>query len=296
MLARIDQRKLKVPSQLQSKKGLEEERAKKTMNDGWEDDEELLDDNLEEKMLANPFVSHQQEQRLLQSLSLPDNAWEEDEDLLNLVDDEDESQQYGTSDWNDEMTTAEHADDKQFHVPLDTKTVLPTLDQSRALESLAKELHAYIASLPDLANAVNAIFERDCNTLEKAHELMDYYAERHQLIQYTIETELPRMEYRLTDTDGTTWFSTSSNPNQQPEIAARLARASTQDPLHSLLIRSANQSLLADALQVLTTSSSDIDLKTNHAMVRQDLFATCVAEHVTISLRLPAPSLVQVQA
>jgi hypothetical protein len=158
------------------------------------------------------------------------------------------------------------------------------------ISSLARELHAYLSYLASSSTVakVNARLDRECNTTEKATELVDYYRRRPQLAAYTIRTELPRMDYQLTDRDGTQFKSSSGNFDDS--LASRMLHASAQPNNDSILIRCANQSLLADLLVFLSTPDQD----NGHAIVRQDYWATCVADQVCVHVKLP--EMVQIKA
>ena len=109
-----------------------------------------------------------------------------------------------------------------------------------AQQQLYNELSHYIASLPSHARSITAVLEAEYNTIDKAVELQQYYAERPALEEYTINKELPRMDYTLTDHTGTDVIT------EKNRIAEQFAA------VPSLCARCANQSLLADFLQVLT--------------------------------------------
>ncbi|GKY93878.1 hypothetical protein MPSEU_000354700 [Mayamaea pseudoterrestris] len=285
------------------------------MNDGWEDDDDLdlLDDDVTQdaETAAPPLQSaaallHQQftNDNLFEDGNLPENAWEEEDAILDLVIDEDEingevaaavgrSEEElpdGSNKYNHEDITPEISQQQQ---PIDSQ------DDSAAVNELYTELHDYMVSLPNLAAAVNDTFRNDYNTGAKAHELVEYYGSRPHLAQYTIETELPRMNYVLTDIDYSQWSSNSSSSSSKHHdsateaLATRLKRAAET---HALLVRSANQSLLADPLQVLMTTTSSKHSHGSTTMIRTDYGMTCVATNVNINLHLPSPSMVQLQA
>jgi hypothetical protein len=104
-----------------------------------------------------------------------------------------------------------------------------------------QKLHDYVCTLPHLVTSLNAVLEADFNTPTHAKHLIDYYQDRPQLMAYTIDTEVPRMDYQVTSTDGATLM------NKQ-DVRTYLH----SQPNNSILIRAANQSLLADILTVLT--------------------------------------------
>jgi hypothetical protein len=142
------------------------------------------------------------------------------------------------------------------------------------LSPLYTALEDYLLQLPRLQSSINAVLEYECNTDEKANELVQYYSERPGLTEYTVKKELPRMEYVLVQ-----------GPNKvvtdKKEIAQRLHQDAS-----SLVSRCANQSLLADLLQVFTGP----DL-----LVRPQYMAAALAVSCRFRLDL-SQSLVQVQA
>jgi hypothetical protein len=119
---------------------------------------------------------------------------------------------------------------------------------------LSQELHDYLFTLPAHAKSVAAVLQAEYNTPEKAFELKQYYVERPALEVYTIQKELARMEYMLTD-------HTGSDVITDKHIIARQVAG-------SLCARCANQSLLADMLQVLTG---------HDRVVRPQYFASAIA-------------------
>ena len=104
-----------------------------------------------------------------------------------------------------------------------------------------QKLQDYVRNLPQLVTSLNAVLEQEFNTPTQAMHLVDYYQARPLLMAYTIDTEVPRMDYQVTTTDGTTL-------NNKQDITTYLQ----SQPNNSILIRAANQSLLADVLTVLT--------------------------------------------
>lgn len=154
-------------------------------------------------------------------------------------------------------------------------------------------LEDYLLQLPRLQSSINAVLEYECNTDAKAEELVQYYSTRPGLTEYTIKKELPRMEYTLLQHGGHGHggHGHGHGPNNvvtttdKKEIAVCLHQDSLSSS-SSLVSRCANQSLLADLLQVFTGS----DL-----LVRPQYMAAAMA--VSCRFRLdPSQSLVQVQA
>jgi hypothetical protein len=120
------------------------------------------------------------------------------------------------------------------------------------------------------------VLQFEYNTPEKAHELVQYYTERPGLQEYTIQKELARMDYTAV-TGHQPQVVTTSNKTE----IAKLLQAD-----HTLLSRCANQSLLADLLQVFTGPDM---------IVRPQYLATVIA--TTCRFRLdPAASTVRAEA
>ncbi|KAL3945742.1 MAG: hypothetical protein SGBAC_000129 [Bacillariaceae sp.] len=122
-------------------------------------------------------------------------------------------------------------------------------------EQLLRDLRGYVGSLNFMLSSVNAVLEYEYNTPQKAIELTEYYQTRANLAEYTRTKELSRMDYRVILPNGDVILD-------KQEIAANFM------PDQSLAARSANQSLLADLLQVIT----DKDL-----LVRPQFMAICIA-------------------
>jgi len=107
------------------------------------------------------------------------------------------------------------------------------------ISPLRMELQAYWEQLHHIKQSINAILQFEYNQPEKAYELLEYYNQRPELTQYTIEKELPRMDYTIVTEEGQVL-------EDKAEIAHYFATT------RSLATRCANQSLLADILQVCT--------------------------------------------
>ena len=112
-----------------------------------------------------------------------------------------------------------------------------------------QELTHYLETLPAHAQSITAVLQAEYNTPAKAFELQQYYQERPQLLQYTVEKELARMDYTLITPAG-------DIVTDKTEIAQHfhhhVGAASSSQVDAILTPRCANQSLLADIVQVLT--------------------------------------------
>ena len=128
-----------------------------------------------------------------------------------------------------------------------TATVAPSVppphpsSNTTSESAILPELEHYIQTLPAHTISVQAVLDAEYNTVEKATELQSYYADRPQLLPYTVEKELPRMDYTLMH-DG--------EPITDKALIAQIL--TSPHYTESLAARCANQSLLADLLQVMT--------------------------------------------
>jgi hypothetical protein len=139
--------------------------------------------------------------------------------------------------------------------------------------SLRHDIQLYWEHLEYLKSSLNAVLQSEYNTPEKAQELILYYSQRPALKDYTIHKELTRMNYTLVTEEG--------DMVEDPEGMAAILQ---QDP--TLVAHCANQSLLADLLQVCTGP----DL-----LIRPQFLASAIADHVQFRLDLAA-AVVQVCA
>eukprot|EP00984_Skeletonema_dohrnii_P021729 scaffold10924_cov68-Skeletonema_dohrnii-CCMP3373.AAC.1 len=105
---------------------------------------------------------------------------------------------------------------------------------------------------------------KENNTITPAAELRHYYAIRPKLRKYTLGVELDRMEYTLTLENGSctcdkdvirSYFGVDEDGGM---VCGDGEEEEVEATVEELLIRSANQSLLADALVALTGSEEDV--------------------------------------
>lgn len=194
----------------------------------------------------------------------------------------------------------------------------PSIEQHPfSTEYYCATLEAYLLTdLPNIAPSLTALLEAEYNTVEKALELHEYYSSRPALAEYTIQKELPRMEYAIltssaesataTETFASSASGSTNNTNTNTDptqrygitdkawIAQRFRREESLNapqPNHhppcSLAARCANQSLLADLLQVLTGPDR---------LVRPQYHAATVATHCRFVLPDNPMDWVHVQA
>jgi hypothetical protein len=211
--------------------------------DGWDDDDDAeffaQNDTVDFDNANNTNFTHE-------------NAWEEDEEDLQFDDsdinnDDDEKESTHT-----QTALASQPPSHPPPPPHSHPLIHRTSSQTH------HDLETYVNLLPYLKDSVTAVLEAEYNTTSKAIEVVQYFMERPGLVDYTIEKELPRMEYLVIQSDG-------MPVHEKEHIASWMRDAAAQG---SLLPRCANQSLLADLLQAMTGT----DL-----LVRPQYLATAVA-------------------
>jgi hypothetical protein len=105
---------------------------------------------------------------------------------------------------------------------------------------IAHSLEEYLQTLPQVITSLKAVFEAQNDEIENAIQLVKYYESRPQLRDYTIKAELPRMDYIVITKEKRVLES-------KKEVEDYML---TQPD--NVIIRSANQSLLADVISNLT--------------------------------------------
>jgi hypothetical protein len=248
--------------------------------DGWDDfgdldgdDDEMIsdqkydssDDNKIGISAAAPSTSTSTQLQQTTKQDRNENGWDEDEDDDGLHFDDDE--------WGNENGASEEGIiNDEFDIKQQQQQPIP----SQPTSPLFEELGNYVRSLNRMVPSINAILEFEYNTLEKAQELVEYYASRPQLVDYTITKELQRMDYQIVLPHG------HIESNKQCIVEQNLL---SND---SLVSRASNQSLLADLLHVITGP----DL-----IVRPQYLAICVAKWCQFTVHLgDGHDLVQCQA
>jgi hypothetical protein len=289
---------LKASSSFGSSKASNDDEADEKFKEteGWDDDEDLMFDTVEEeepeprqnvppirtvtrpppppapKPVPAPAPAPPSTEMLLAASSPVGSSEASNADA-------DDKQVEESDGWGDDadlmFDTVEQQDPRNDVPPLNGTATRPAPPPPPKPQSpLYTALEDYLLQLPRLQSSINAVLEYECNTDEKANELVQYYSERPGLTEYTVKKELPRMEYALVQ-------GPNNVVTDKQEIAQRLHQDSS-----SLVGRCANQSLLADLLQVFTGS----DL-----LVRPQYMAAALAVSCRFRLDL-SQSLVQVQA
>eukprot|EP00522_Entomoneis_paludosa_P007422 CAMPEP_0172454792 /NCGR_PEP_ID=MMETSP1065-20121228/11676_1 /TAXON_ID=265537 /ORGANISM="Amphiprora paludosa, Strain CCMP125" /LENGTH=634 /DNA_ID=CAMNT_0013207181 /DNA_START=58 /DNA_END=1962 /DNA_ORIENTATION=+ len=139
-----------------------------------------------------------------------------------------------------------------------TKTICNGEDESA--QRIAADLSKYIELLPHAPSSFNALLDAEHNSNDdKARGLLRYYEERPNLLEYTLDKELPRMDYIWIDPE------TGEFIQDKTRIAGKFIEASRQEESY-ILPRCANQSLLADLLQFLTAGDDNALIRRQHHM------------------------------
>jgi hypothetical protein len=198
-----------------------------------------------------------------------DNGWDNDDDLFG--DDEEDAglgfppAATATTEAASNSDAFRSNNDKNASMPTPTTTTqnhgIP-MSQSlnvavpKESDSMVSKLSNYVNSLDRMLSSINAVLEFEYNTYQKAEELVEYYEKRPQLADYTRTKELQRMNYEVVLPNGYV------EANKERIIDEHLL------PDDAITSRAANQSLLADLLQVITG---------HDLIVRPQYLTTCIA-------------------
>ena len=193
-----------------------------------------------------------------------DDGWgSDDDDLLNETQEED---------YNNDNNNNSHVSTHQ-----NKPDVSPEIREKRL--ELYLELTRYLDSLSHIYSSLNAILQAEYNTPEKAAELIAYYHERPALLDYTLTKELPRMDYLL--------FQKGRRAPVTDKQAIADFLTSTQTVSHVCLLgRCANQSLLADLLQVVTGTDALVRPQYHTSAVATSCKFVLNPDHITVSAAL----------
>ena len=190
--------------------------------------------------------------------------------------------------WDDDDLDLDIADNDTIH-PIQVNLNVDKSNESQGRPTLSptedgflRSLRDYMKSLPDVVASLRAVLEAEYNTYEHALHLQEYYESRPQLRDYTVATELPRMEYTV--------VTSSSSVLVEKQHVADFVLSQP----NTILFRCANQSLLADVLAVLT--GPDLFIRTQYlatavaSTCRFILHQANVRCDCTINLSLPGIS------
>ena len=215
--------------------------------DGWGGDDDLdaistsEDDNFDfdgtqkDGSEANEGIVEEEEE----------NAWADDDDL-----DFDDDSAFGIDNGDDIGRAVE---------PL----VVNEKNTGFASSAMMDNIMTYIHDLADsaLLHTTNHILESNLNNGDAALDLCRYYHDRPQLRDYTLNTEIPRMDYQIIISDEVVLTDTH-------DIQKHFLDYPVDDLVDDMLLRSSNQSLLADVFPILTDPAG---------MIRNQFLATAVA-------------------
>ena len=169
---------------------------------------------------------------------------------------------------------------------------------------LEYELHEYILSIQQRrVPHLTKILQQQYNTTEKAVELYQYYRKRPQLVQYTIEKELSRLDYTIVTTRAASNGIHGASPKEvivvrdKDEIRQILSslqvdsidhdeKNHTDDSVVSSLSicgRCANQSILVDAIQAMSQPQSNDD---DMVLLPSQYMCSAVASHCHFTIDL----------
>ena len=145
---------------------------------------------------------------------------------------------------------------------------------------VADDLSNYINELqnvPALIQKLNDEFRNKTNTTKVAEELIQYYSSRPKLKSYTLQTELPRMQYTVyPDQHSSALTETTSIQarylKEDSQVRKSTATIDRNSHHEDMIWCAANQSLLSDIIAVLT------HMRPN-PLIRMDLLITAMAQH-----------------
>eukprot|EP00978_Attheya_sp_CCMP212_P045404 scaffold344983_cov56-Attheya_sp.AAC.1 len=142
-------------------------------------------------------------------------------------------------------------------------------------DPLVDQLKGYLTSLDARVEATNVALDQLSGDEDATRELLDYYNSRPKLWDYTLDTELPRLDYCLVHATTGERISDKTRIRQllltikyQEDAARSNNNNNNNDPTnnsrkeekdkshHHILVRAANQSLLADAIRVLSDETN----------------------------------------
>ena len=126
------------------------------------------------------------------------------------------------------------------------------------------------SSSSSLLNTINDELALKHNNQEKALELCRYYHERENLREYTLDAEVPRMDYQIMISDDLILTETN-------EIQHYFHDHPVDNLVDDMLLRASNQSILADLFPVITGTGGD-------KIIRMQFGANAVANRCRLVL------------
>ncbi|GFH47428.1 hypothetical protein CTEN210_03903 [Chaetoceros tenuissimus] len=214
-------------------------------DEGWDDDGlDNLDEDDDDDVLAAlneevvPPTQPQPQQRQEQ-----EEQQQEEEDK--------DGDFYEGWDWEEDLNLDESAAD--MTVPSHHQQHIS--DANPFLEIVTQKLLSYIQDIhdPNLLHALNQELSQR-NNPECALQLCRYYHSRENLREYTLDTEVPRMEYQI-------MLSDEIILTQVEEIQNHFIANPVDNLVDDMLLRSSNQSLLADVFPIITGSNKIVRMQ-----------------------------------
>jgi len=119
--------------------------------------------------------------------------------------------------------------------------------ERNSISKIVQELKAYVQDLNDtsMLQSLNGELKKGCNTTDAALQLCRYYHDRPKLKDYTLESELPRMDYQVMVSDELILTTVD-------DIQEHFRLNPVSCLMDDMLLRASNQSLLADMFPILT--------------------------------------------
>lgn len=163
-------------------------------------------------------------------------------------------------DWEEDLNLDESAADMTVpssHEPINQQEHQQQhiSDANPFLEIVTQKLLSYIQDMhdPHLLHALNQELSQK-NNPECALQLCRYYHSRENLREYTLDTEVPRMEYQI-------MLSDEIILTQTEEIQNYFIANPVDNLVDDMLLRSSNQSLLADVFPIITGSNKIVRMQ-----------------------------------
>lgn len=202
------------------------------LEDGWDEEELDIDD-----------IGDDNEQN--------ESGWDwdddDDGDVNEKVSGDDEDHELSElNEWNEQFDENENS----LHL-----SMMGSSKKSK-LDHVEQGLLQYIQSLTDgmLVESINSVLNAEKNNQETALQLCHYYHARPQLREYTIDTEVPRMDYQIIISDELILTNAI-------EIQQYFIEHPVDNLVDDMILRSANQSLLADILPIITGPDSIVRMQ-----------------------------------
>jgi len=199
------------------------------VEDGWGDDElDILDNDDDDDELAE--LNQDQVQKVVSN----PNTLAVDEGS-------------GWDDWNEDVDFDNDDDNNNGIGPHLEPVQNAAAPIDPFLEIAEQKLISYIGDLnnPALLNRLNDQLATECNNPDSALQLCHYYHERENLREYTLDSEVPRMDYQI-------MISDELILTKADEIQQHFRLNPVDNLVDDMLLRSSNQSLLADIFPIIT--------------------------------------------